>query len=193
MGAMRCALTVALGRPLALILALAAVTAALRPAVAGHGGVVQLRAVSAGPYTVSAWTQPVPPRPGPWRIDVAVMAETGTPIVDAVVRITAEAMDAPSRRIEAEARRDADPLGVRHRVDLELDRAGAWQVTISIGGSRGAGAVSFPVDVEPAARGWWAVAGTAGLGVAGLGWLLLRRRRGRAPAAGAPARGKSLG
>lgn len=37
-------------------------------ASAGHGGVVQLNRAAAGPYALSVWTQPAPPRlaPGAW-------------------------------------------------------------------------------------------------------------------------------
>jgi methionine-rich copper-binding protein CopC len=160
---------------LVLVAALGDMTGA-RPVRAGHGGVVQLNRAAAGPYTVSVWTQPAPPRAGPWQIDVAVMQDSGVPVADAVVRIRAEPLrGAP---LEADARREADPLGARHRATLTLGRAGPWRVTVSVIGPAGPGAVGFPVDVEPAGPGWWPAAlGAAGLAIAAAVALAWRRHR----------------
>jgi copper resistance protein C len=148
------------------------------PAAAGHGGVAQLNRAAAGPYALSVWTQPTPPRAGPWRVDVAVMRAGGVAIGDATVHVRAEPLDGTARPVETEAQRDADPLGMRYRATLTLDAAGPWVVRLSVTGPEGAGSVSFPVDVEPASREWWL---WAGLGAAGLAVLAavtgLRRRR----------------
>src|SRR5262249_60463901 len=58
-----------------------------RIAVAGHGGVVQLNRAAAGPYALSVWTQPTPPRAGPLRVDVAVMRGGGVAVNDATVHV----------------------------------------------------------------------------------------------------------
>lgn len=160
-----------------LVLAALGSGAAPRAATGGHGGVVQVDRVPAGPYFLTVRTQPVPARPGPWQVDVAVMREGSAPVGDARVRVRAEPVGGGTP-IEADAHRDADPLRVRYRASLALTAAGPWRVTVSAAGPAGAGARAFPVDVEPASRGWWpAVA----LGAAGLAILValipVRRRR----------------
>lgn len=156
--------------------------AAARPAEAGHGGVVQLNRVAAGPYTLSVWTQPSPPKAGPWRVDVVVMGESGVPVVDAVVRVRAESLDGAARSVETDARRDADPLGVRYRASLTLGAAGPWRVSVSVTGPLGPGALTFPVDVEPGSGGWWLWA-ALGAGLAALAAVAIVRRRRLAVAA----------
>ena len=144
---------------------------------AGHGGVVQLNRAPAGPYALSVWTQPAPPTAGPWRVDVAVMRETGMPVTDAVVRVRAEPLAGASPPVETDARRDADPLGVRYRASLTLGAAGPWRVSVSVTGPAGPGALTFPVDVEPASRGWWLGAALGAAGLAVLGAIAFARRR----------------
>lgn len=149
-----------------------------RRASAGHGGVVQLNRAPAGPYALSVWTQPAPQTAGAWRVDVAVMRESGLPVTDAVVRVRAEPLAGAGRPVETDARRDADPLGVRYRASLTLDAAGPWRVSVSVAGPAGPGALTFPVDVEPASRDWWL--GAAAIGAAGLvilGAVIVARRR----------------
>ncbi|HEY7140301.1 MAG TPA: copper resistance protein CopC [Methylomirabilota bacterium] len=155
------------------------------PAWAGHGGVVQANRAAAGPYALSVWTQPSPPTAGPWHVDVAVMREGGVPVTDAAVRVRAEPLAGPAPPVEADARRDADPLGVRYRASLTLPAAGPWRISVSVAGPAGSGALAFPVDVEPASRGWWlaAVLGGAGL-VLLVAITALRRRRLAAAAIG---------
>ena len=144
---------------------------------AGHGGVVQLNRAAAGPYALSVWTQPSPPTAGPWRVDVAVMRETGLPVTDAVVRVRAESVEGAAPPVEADARREADPLGVRYRASLTLAAAGPWRVSVSVAGPAGPGALTFPVDVEPASHAWWLGSALGAAGVAILGAFLVRRRR----------------
>jgi methionine-rich copper-binding protein CopC len=134
-------------------------------AVAGHGGVVELNRAPAGPYLLSVWTQPSPATVGAWHIDIAVMGESGVPITGATVRVRMEPLDSGATApVEAEARRDADPLGVRYRASLTLGAAGPWQASVAVTGSAGSGSLAFPVDVEAAGRSWW----LTGLGVAAL-------------------------
>ena len=155
------------------------VLVAARMASAGHGGTVQVSRVAAGPYAVSVWTQPTPPQAaGAWQVDVAVMQEGGAPVGDAQVRVRAEPVGGSTRSaVEIDARREADPLGVRYRTSLALGAPGPWRVTVSIASPRGPGAVTFPVDVVPAPRRWWRGAVLTGLALAGLAALLVSRRR----------------
>ena len=155
----------------------------VRRAWAGHGGVVQLNRASAGPYALSVWTQPAPPTAGRWQVDVAVMRETGMPVSDAVVRVRAEPLSGTAPPVETDARRDADPLGVRYRASLTLGTAGPWRVSVFVAGPSGPGALTFPVDVEPASRGGWLGVALGIAGLATLGAVIVARRRRLAVAA----------
>ncbi len=139
---------------------------------------MQLNRAAAGPYVVSVWTQPSPPTAGPWRVDVAVMRENGMPVGDVAVRVRAEPLESPIGPVESDARRNDDPLGVRYRASLALGAAGSWRVSITVGGPEGAGALTFPVDVEPASQAW-SMAVALGAAVLALGGAVafLRRRR----------------
>jgi methionine-rich copper-binding protein CopC len=173
------------GLPMLLVILAALVGAAGLPRLtwAGHGGVVQLSRVAAGPYVLSVWTQPSPPTPGPWRVDVAVMREGGIAVPDAVVRVRAESLEGAAIPVEADALRDADPLGVRYRASLTLGAAGPWRVSVSVSGPAGPGALMFPIDVAPAGRGWWGVAALGAAGLLVLTVLATLRRRFTAAAA----------
>jgi methionine-rich copper-binding protein CopC len=151
--------------------------AGTRPAQAGHGGVMQLNRAAAGPYTLSVWTQPAPPTAGPWRMDVAVMRESGVPVMDAVVRVRAESLGGAAGPVETDARRDADPLGVRYRANLALGAAGPWRISVSVTGPAGPGVLTLSIDVEPAGRGWWLVAALGAAGLAVLAGIKAVRQR----------------
>lgn len=145
---------------------------------AGHGGVVELNRAPAGPYALSVWSQPSPPRTGPWQVDIAVMREGSQPVADAVVRVRAEPVGGGDGAVETDARRADDPLGVRYRAALTLGAAGPWTVSVSVAGPAGPGAVSFPVDVGPAQSRWWPglILGAAALGLMTTVTVVRRRR-----------------
>ena len=139
---------------------------------------MQLNRAAAGPFVVSVWTQPSPPTAGPWRVDVAVMRENGVAVTDTAVRVRAEPLESATGSVEAEARRDDDPLGVRYRANLTLATAGAWRVSVTVTGPEGSGALTFPVDVAPASQAWSiaALLGATALAVGGAVALFRRRR-----------------
>jgi len=112
-------------------------------------------------------------------VDVAVMREGGAPVADAIVRVRAEPLAGAAEPVETDARREADPLGVRYRASLALSAAGPWRVTVSVAGPAGPGALTFPVDVEPASRGWWLGAALGAVGLAVLAAVTVARRRRR--------------
>ena len=140
--------------------------------------IVQLNRAAAGPFVVSVWTQPSQPTAGPWRVDVAVMRENGVAVTDTAVRVRAEPLESATGSVEAEARRDDDPLGVRYRANLTLATAGAWRVSITVTGPEGSGALTFPLVVSPASQAWSiaALLGAAALAVGGAVALVRRRR-----------------
>jgi methionine-rich copper-binding protein CopC len=105
------------------------------------------------------------------------MRESGVPVTDTVVRIRAEALEAAAGSVEADARPEADPLGIRHRASLRLGTAGPWRVSVSVIGPAGSGDLAFPVAVEPASRTWWLWAALGVAGVATLAGVAVARRR----------------
>jgi mono/diheme cytochrome c family protein len=154
---------------------------------ADHGGTLQLNGDPAGPYRVSAWTQPTPPRPGPVTVTVAVMrAESFRPIADVSVELTVESLEpAPG----------SGPLAVRavkgpeswsgYMAELPIPRAGSWKVTVRVEGRDGAGTATFPLDVTRASgtRWLWIGSGGALTLAAAAAWMIRRWRRARRPVA----------
>jgi hypothetical protein len=96
------------------------------PAVrADHVGTLQLNGDRVGPYALSVWTQPTPPRAGTCLVAVAVMRpDTHAPVPAVAVRVTAEPPDRAGEPVTTEASRDRDPLGLRYLAELTLPWAG---------------------------------------------------------------------
>jgi mono/diheme cytochrome c family protein len=149
---------------------------------ADHGGTLQLNGDPAGPYRVSAWTQPTPPRPGPLSVTVAVMRpESFRPIGDVVVELNAESLDPGGTTTAVRAVKGPEAWS-GYMAELPIPRAGSWRVTVRVEGREGVGTVTFPLDVPRGSSGpWlWIAAGGALLLAAGGAWVGRRWRRARA-------------
>jgi hypothetical protein len=175
-----------LGSVLGLLLALGVAGAGV--ARADHGGTLQLNGDPAGPYRVSVWTQPTPPRPGPVSVTVAVMRpESFRPIGDVSVELAAESLEPAAGPGPAAVRAVKGPEAWSgYMAELPIPRAGSWKVTVRIDGRDGTGAASFPLDVARASGGPWLWIGAGGalvLAAAGA-WLARRWRTRRAVAVG---------
>ncbi len=167
------------------LLVMAAITAP-GPAYA-HGGKLQLARAPAGPYAVSAWTQPNPPRVG--RLDVSVVVlrpDTGEPMEHVEARVTARHVQS-SQSVSAAVGPDTSVFSflspaLRHGT-IELRAPGHWRVNISVAGPQGKGDVDFDLDAEPPWRipsaGYWI--GFAIIVVAG--WIYYRARSPRSAGA----------
>ena len=157
-----------------------------QPIQAHGGGVPQLTNAPAGPYRVSAWTQPDPPRAGTLHLSVAVSApqpgaaeaEAGDVVLDATVRVQAHRLDGAGETLTAQASRRDSANKLLYEADMELPDAGQWRVQVQVEGPAGAGVAGFDLQVLPApanplaALGWplWAGLGLAvALGV----WLVV--------------------
>lgn len=140
---------------------------------------------SAGPYVVSAWTRPDPPRVGALHVTVAVMRpEDGAPVLDAKVRLTAKSMDREGTPASASATAGGGGNRLLHDVDLDLPGEGRWRISLLVEGPAGSGSVAFDVQVEAPWQLTWLLVGT--LGGAALVWMAWRGfRRGKRPAPGA--------
>lgn len=129
-----------------------------RPVLAHGGGVPQLTNAEAGPYRVSAWTQPDPIRMGDFHITVAVMhlpesstthRETGDLVLDATVLVHLEPLDQAGETLLASASRDNAVNKLYYEADLALPSEGGWRVGIEVAGSAGAGWASFDIQALP--------------------------------------------
>jgi mono/diheme cytochrome c family protein len=170
---------------LGLVLLLGVVVAGA--ARADHGGTLQLNGDPAGPYRVSVWTQPTPPRPGPLSVTVAVMRpESFRPIGDVSVELTAESLEPAAGLGPSAVRAVKGPEAWSgYMAELPIPRAGSWKVTVRVEGRDGTGTANFPLDVPRASGGpWlWIAAGGALVLAAGGAWLTRRWRRARAATA----------
>jgi mono/diheme cytochrome c family protein len=155
------------------------------PAWADHGGALQLNGDPAGPYRVSVWTQPTPPRPGALRVTVAVMRpESFRPIADVAVELAAEPLEPGTGATVVPAVKGPEAWS-GYTAELPIPRPGPWKVTVRITGREGAGSANFPLDVPPASRGAWLWVGAGGAVLAaGAAWLAWRRRARAAVAVG---------
>jgi hypothetical protein len=149
------------------------------PASADHIGVLQLNGDAAGPYVVSAWTQPSPVRVGSGAVTIAVMRPASrVALTDVSVRVTATRPEDAGDRVAIEASRGRDPLGIRYLADLDLPAAGRWRITVAVRGPDGAGSVDFPLEVKGGSRSGWLPFMLGAAGVVGLlVWRLGREWR----------------
>lgn len=142
-----------------------------------NGGTPRLAAASAGPYAVSVWTQPDPPRVGELDTSVAVMhPDTGAPVLDVTVRVSAEPVEGAGKSASTLARRGEGGNLLLYHATLELSREGRWRVTVRAEGAKGKGSASFDLHVGPARSSWWLGATVAGaLLLMVVAWHRMRR------------------
>ena len=138
---------------------------------------MQLNRAAAGPFVVSVWTQPSPPTAGPWRVDVAVMRENGVAVTDTAVRVRAEPLESATGSVEAEARRDDDPLGVGDHPENTHANGGPGRGDHNMAGTQ-LGGEETATCASPASQAWSTAAllGAAALAVGGAVALVRRRR-----------------
>ncbi len=149
--------------------------------VLAHGGTPRLTRAPAGPYAVSVWTQPATPRVGTLDVSVAVMRpQDGTPVLDAVVHLTAEPLAHAGNPVTVVATPGTGGNRFLFYADLELPSPGAWRVTVSVSGAAGQGRAVFGVQVRSRGQRWSLLGGImAGIVLLWLAWrrLLPHRRR----------------
>ena len=180
---------------------------AVRPAQAHGGGVLQLVNASAGPYLVSVWSEPDPPRAGELHLSVAVSApppgsaelaevgaaelaevgaaetEAGAVVLDAMVRVRAQSAGGAGEILSATASREEAANKFLYEADLELPHAGEWRVEVQVAGPAGAGEVGFdlhvlPAQTNPLAALSWPLWAGLGLVMAAGVWLVMGTRGG---------------
>ena len=139
------------------------------------GGVPRMTNVDAGPYWVSAWTQPDPLREGQAHITVAVSEpmkstdgrrEAGSPVLNALVQVQFRPLDREGETLLVLATHEAAANKLFYEADLELPETGRWQVIVQVEGPQGSGSASFEAQVSPPTG--VSVTWLVGLGLAGL-------------------------
>ncbi|MFW6070743.1 MAG: hypothetical protein ACOC9X_06800 [bacterium] len=141
--------------------------------VAAHGGgTPQLVNEPAGPYVISAWTDPDPPRPGEFHVTIAVAEpgqgrEAGPPVLGAAVDVRLTAPGAAERQPPAATARASNEAAANrlfYEADLQVPAEGPYEVGIAVDGPHGAGEAAFEIEATTAGGVNWPLLG--GLGVA---------------------------
>jgi hypothetical protein len=143
-----------------------------------NGGTVRVAKAPVGPYLVSVWSQPEPPRVGRLDVSVAVMRPTTEEaLLDARVALTAEPAGASANAATVTLVPGAggNPL-YYHRL-VEIPAPGRWRLTVAVEGAAGAGQTAFELDVQPARSLAWGVALGVAIGLAVLWWTVRGSRR----------------
>ena len=143
-----------------------------------HGGRVQLAKVPAGPYLVSVWSLPDPPRVGSLDVSLAVMEpRTERALLDASARLTATPRTGSGVALARELERGGGGNPILYHVLLDVPSPGAWQVVVAVQGPAGSGQVGFDLAVEPAPSLLWALGPGVAVGLALLAWMVAGWRR----------------
>jgi hypothetical protein len=122
-------------------------------AAAHGGGTPRLVNVPAGPYQLSAWTQPDPIRTGDLHVTVAVTApESGAPVLAARVEVAVIHPGASDDPSFVEAIRGITPNKLLHDVDLEIPAAGDYGIALRVTGPAGTGRAGFNLSILPPAQ-----------------------------------------
>jgi hypothetical protein len=148
--------------------------------VRANGGTLRVARAEIGPYLVSVWTQPDPPRVGRLDVSVAVMRPAdGTAVLDATPSVAAQATGDQTPPVTERAVLGGGGTPLLYHAELELSRPGRWRVTVTVPPAPEPGGASFEIDAVRSGSLAPLVLGvvTAGL-LALMLWRLARRARG---------------
>jgi hypothetical protein len=122
------------------------------------GGKLQL-SQRQGQYQIAVFSAPTPLRVGP--VDVSVLlldAHSGSPVDDAVVKVTVTHLDQPAAIVEQPATFDAATNKLFRAATFDLPTAGRWRIDTTIDGPHGNAQTAFDVEVAerlPRALALW--------------------------------------
>jgi hypothetical protein len=155
--------------------------AALPSNVDANGGTLRLGRATSGPYLVSAWTRPEPPRVGRLDLSVAIMTpDTQRAVLDAEARASATLLTDPTTMTTTRLERGTGGIPLLYHGNLEVPAAGPYRVLIQSSGPAGSGEAAFEVDIQPPLPVAAPLAlGLAALGAGGALWWAWTRRRAR--------------
>lgn len=170
------------GAPVLFVLFLLLVAGA--PAALAHGGgTPQLENAAAGPYVVSAWASPHPPRVGAYHVTVSVArpgdgGAAGEPVLgaDVTVRLTPRAA---GETLTAQASNEAADNKLFYEADVELPAPGVYDVQVTVEGPDGRGEAGFAIEVQEGGGVNWGLVGAAGVGIVAVLFLLGQAMRGQ--------------
>lgn len=140
-------------------------------AVAAHGGgTPRLTNHDIGPYWISVWTAPQPPREGVLHITIAVAEpgeaagqQAGAPVLGATVDVTLTPPASGLATVYDSATNEQSANKLFYEADVIVPVAGEWLVTVAVQGPEGEGQAQFPLIIEPARAGNWFLWGGVGL------------------------------
>jgi hypothetical protein len=139
----------------AIIAALLALVLAAGPRRArGDGGAVRL-SQPVGPYRLTVFTAPTPPRAGP--VDVSVFVQDGAGgevLPDLTVRITLTPVGRAGEPLTARASHEAATNKLFQAATFDLPDRGRWRVAVAVEGPRGPAECACEVTVEAPAPRW---------------------------------------
>lgn len=169
--------------PLLLLLALLLLAAAVPGAHAHGGGTPQLENASAGPYVVSVWTTPDPPRVGAYHLTVSVarpdeVGNAGEPVLGADVAVGLTPRSAAAEPLMVQASNEAADNKLFYEADVELTAPGAWDVKVTVDGPDGRGETGFTIEAEAGQSINWALVGAAGVAVVAVLFFVGQSMRG---------------
>lgn len=156
------------------LLAVVAIASSYSALLAHGTGRPRLVNEPAGPYLLSAWTDPDPLREDEAHVVVAVIdPATREPIISGVVvEVLAASVAAPDQVVSVAAGTDSVNQLLYAAEFNDMLAAGAWLVTIHVSGERGTGeSPGFQIEIEPARGVNWLLLGAGGIGLIVLVWL----------------------
>ena len=163
-----------------LFLLLLLLLAAAVPAARAHGGgTPQLENAAAGPYVVSVWTTPDPPRVGAYHVTVSVAhpddaGNAGEPVLGADVTLRLTPQTADAQPLTTQASTETADNKLFYEGDVALPAPGAWAVQVMVDGPNGRGETGFEIDVVDGQSVNWALVGAVGAAVLTAVFVVLR-------------------
>lgn len=149
-----------------------------RPATtwAHGGGQPHLYKVPAGPYELTVWLSPEPPRAG--ALQIAVEAEVVSAAATGLaVQIDMHRIGQAAPGIRTLALEKSTFFLNYYQSNVVLPMEGLWDISILVTGERGSGQVQFAVDVLPAHSAPWELLFWSFLSIGALGWAVWIMRR----------------
>ena len=149
-----------------------------RPAtVQAHGGgQPHLYNVPAGPYQLTVWLSPEPPRADALQIAVeADIADAAATDLD--VQIDMHRLGQPGQRIHTPATEQSGFFVHYYQSNVVLPVDGAWDISINVTEASGAGSVRFVMEVLPAYSAPWELIFWSVLAVGALVWAMWVMRK----------------
>jgi hypothetical protein len=142
-----------------------------------HGGRVQLAKASAGPYLVSVWTSPDPPRVGALDVSLAVMEpRTERAVLDATARVVVSPVGGAGAGLARALESGAGGNPLLYHAVLEVPREGTWHAIVRVDGPGGEGEVGFDLAVAPAPSLVRTLGPAVGVFLVLVAWLAVNRR-----------------